>query len=77
MLEHNHRMVDNSWIVPYNPYLALRYDAHINVEVCASVTSTKYLYKYCTKGSDRSMMSIQHEGKFFKSIIFNIILFII
>ncbi|UYV66597.1 hypothetical protein LAZ67_4002252 [Cordylochernes scorpioides] len=35
--------VDNRWVVPYNPYLLVRFNAHINVEVCASVKSVKYL----------------------------------
>ena len=33
--------VDNSWIVPYCPYLLLKFNCHINVEVCASVKSVK------------------------------------
>lgn len=37
------RVVNNSWVVPYNPYLSLKYKCHINVEVCISVASVKYL----------------------------------
>ena len=42
----NGRTVDNSWVVPYNPYLSLRYKAHINVEFCISPKAVKYLCKY-------------------------------
>ena len=52
------RQVANQWVAPYNPYLSLKYDAHVNVEVCGSVKSVKYLFKYVYKGHDRSMAQI-------------------
>ena len=47
--------LDNRWVVPYNPFLTKKYNAHINVEICSSITSIKYLYKYVYKGCDRVM----------------------
>ena len=47
-------VLDNRWIVPYNPFLLLKYNAHINVEICTTVTAVKYLYKYVYKGHDRA-----------------------
>ena len=52
--------LDNRWIVPYNPYLCAKYSAHINVEICSTVTAVKYLYKYVYKGQDRIMAGVQH-----------------
>jgi len=46
------RMVDNQWIVPYNLHLATKYHAHINMEICSSISAVKYLYKYVYKGPD-------------------------
>jgi len=46
------------WIVPYNPYLLLRYDCHLNVEVCTSIKAVKYLYKYIHKGPDRANLVV-------------------
>ena len=37
---------DNRWVVPYNPCLCLKFNAHINVEICSPVGAVKYLYKY-------------------------------
>ncbi|XP_030759613.1 uncharacterized protein LOC115885012 [Sitophilus oryzae] len=51
--------VSNQWIVPYNPYLSLKYNCHINVEVCASVKSVKYLFKYVYKGHDDANVEIK------------------
>ena len=52
-------VVDNRWIVPYNPYLLMKYDCHLNVEVCNSVAAVKYLYKYVYKGHDRVMVEFK------------------
>ena len=57
------RIVDNSWVVPYNPFLSLRYNCHINVEVCTSPKAAKYLYKYVTKGNDRAMVASEVAGQ--------------
>ncbi|XP_008180455.1 uncharacterized protein LOC103308586 [Acyrthosiphon pisum] len=35
--------VRNEFVVPYNPYLLAKYDAHINVEVCSTVKSVHYI----------------------------------
>ena len=50
--------LDNRWVVPYNPYLLLRYDAHINVEACVSIKSVKYIYKYVYKGHDSANIEL-------------------
>ena len=57
------RIIDSSWIVPYNPYLSLRYSCHINVECCASPKATKYLFKYVTKGNDRAMVATEVQDQ--------------
>ena len=54
--------LDNRWIVPYCPFLSLRYDCHINLECCASTKSVKYLTKYIHKGNDRAMIRTEVEG---------------
>ncbi|GBM34040.1 hypothetical protein AVEN_162220-1 [Araneus ventricosus] len=53
--------IDNRWIVPYNPWLSKKYNAHINVEVCASVKSVKYLYKYVYKGHDAASITLKND----------------
>ena len=55
-------VIDNRHIVPYSPYLSLRYNCHINIELCVSPTGAKYLYKYAYKGEDRAMVKVQVES---------------
>ena len=54
-------VVDNKWIVPYNPLLSKMFQAHINVEYCNSVKSIKYICKYVNKGSDMAVLEVAME----------------
>ncbi|XP_028301369.1 uncharacterized protein LOC114462606 [Gouania willdenowi] len=50
--------VNNEWVVPYNPFLLLRYNAHINLEIVSTVSSVKYLCKYLEKGPDQCLVRL-------------------
>jgi hypothetical protein len=54
--------MDNRWVAPYNKYLALKYNCHINVELCSTVKSVKYIYKYVYKGYDCANVEIDAEN---------------
>ena len=55
--------LDNRYIVPYNPYLSKKYSAHINIEICSTINSCKYLYRYVYKGPDMaSVQVVQKQG---------------
>ncbi|KAK6010959.1 hypothetical protein OSTOST_23967, partial [Ostertagia ostertagi] len=49
-------ILDNRSVVPYNRYLALKYNAHLNVEICGMIHAVKYMYKYVYKGPDRAAL---------------------
>ncbi|XP_073151981.1 uncharacterized protein [Henckelia pumila] len=58
--ENGQVMVDNGWVVPYNSCLLLKFDCHINVEVCGGIKCIKYIYKYIHKGPDRMALELRN-----------------
>lgn len=56
------KSVDNRFVVPYNPYLLAKFNCHINVEVCTTVKSVKYLYKYVYKGYDSATVQMGDQS---------------
>nr|XP_018910130.1 PREDICTED: uncharacterized protein LOC109039193 [Bemisia tabaci] len=57
-----HFKIDNSWVVPYNPVLLKTSKAHVNVEICNSVKSIKYICKYVHKKSDEATCVIENKN---------------
>ena len=58
--KHSNKVADNRFVVPYNPYLWLKFNSHINVEVCSTVQCIKYLFKYYCKGHDCAFIEISN-----------------
>ncbi|CAI9717291.1 Hypothetical predicted protein [Octopus vulgaris] len=54
-------VVDNRYAFPYNAWLLQKYEAHINLEYCASIKAVKYLYKYVLKGVDHATVSLHRQ----------------
>ena len=53
------QIITNQWVVPYNPFLLSQFNCHINVEICSSINSIKYVLKYVTKGTDQAVFELQ------------------
>ena len=49
-------------VVPYSPLLCKTYKAHINVELCSSVKSIKFICKYIHKGSYKAIFAVQNAN---------------
>lgn len=70
--------LDNQYVVPYNRDLLVRFQCHINLEICNSSRSLKYLFKYCLKGHDTATMLLTKRNKgqssVSKKIIHNVLM---
>ena len=53
--------VNDSWVVPHNPHLLMKFNCHMNVEVCTTVRSVKYIFKYIHKGNDAAHVEIRQN----------------
>ncbi|KAJ3017100.1 hypothetical protein NUW54_g662 [Trametes sanguinea] len=56
-------LVDNQWIIPYNPYLLVKYQCHINVESASSFATVKYLNKYINKEAAACIYHFELHGR--------------
>ena len=41
------------------PLFTFEYNAHINIEICSTISAVKYLYKYVYKGHDRAIVEFR------------------
>ncbi|GAA0187451.1 hypothetical protein LIER_34739 [Lithospermum erythrorhizon] len=55
------KVLDNRWVVPYNPQLLADFNCHFNIEICFDIRVIKYLYKYIHKGHDRVAFRISPD----------------
>jgi hypothetical protein len=58
----NHLAIDNTFVVPHNVDLVVKYQAHINVEKVNYDGMHKYLFKYVTKGFDSARIGIRSRS---------------
>ncbi|WVZ97846.1 hypothetical protein U9M48_043355, partial [Paspalum notatum var. saurae] len=56
-------VLDNRWVIPYNPYLLRLFNCHINVEACGSIKVVKYIFKYIYNGHDRASVAVSKGNK--------------
>lgn len=56
-------MVNNQFIIPYNPYLSSKFHCHINVKCVVSFATVKYVFKYVHKGGDRVSLEINQQDE--------------
>ncbi|KAK0407673.1 hypothetical protein QR680_003524 [Steinernema hermaphroditum] len=52
-------VLDNRNVVPYNAFLLLKYNCHINLEYVGAEKCAEYVFKYIMKGHDRAYIKVK------------------
>ncbi|XP_071722562.1 uncharacterized protein [Rutidosis leptorrhynchoides] len=55
-------LLDNWFVVPFNRDFIVKYQAHINVQICNHGNLMKYLFKYIHKGPDRAKAVVENHS---------------
>jgi len=55
--------MDNSRVVSYNPFLALKYNCHHNLEFIGLQKCEDYTFKYVLKGNDMAYVEVKRDGQ--------------
>ena len=55
----NAEVYTNEQVIPHPWELIVEFNSHINLEVCASIKSIKYVHKYIYKGPDHATLQTQ------------------
>ena len=50
---------NNRFVVFYNLYLICKYNVYINIEICTTVKTVKYIYKYIYKRFNKTTVEIR------------------
>ena len=60
---------NNESVVPYNPFLTLKYNCHINVEYVNTSAPVKYLFKYFCKGPSVAAGAVKDDKNEIKAYV--------
>ncbi|KAL3105716.1 hypothetical protein niasHT_029001 [Heterodera trifolii] len=51
-------LLDDSRVIPYNPFLLLKYGCHVNIEYVFGQKACKYIFKYLLKGFEKAYVQV-------------------
>lgn len=54
--------LNNLFVVPSNRNLLVKFDSHMNIEICNQHRSIKYLFKYVNKGPNRITVFVEVDN---------------
>jgi hypothetical protein len=69
VVEVRNAKLDNRWAIPFNPSLLMLYNCHINIEICSSIKTVKYMYKYIYKSPNGASYTVDKSDNGDKVVI--------